>query len=124
MSNPVVEAPPTAPAVTWQEGEGLARRTSARRRYKRLSFLTAGWVAMFLAWQLAAYYLPPGVLPTPLEVVEVRWEIGVGGAFVDNFFASVGKTAIGFAVATAVGAPVGYLMGRYDYWRAFFHDGV
>ncbi|HZH22690.1 MAG TPA: ABC transporter permease [Geodermatophilus sp.] len=124
MSNPVVEAPPTAPAVTWQEGEVLARRTSARRRYKRLSFLTAGWVAMFLAWQLAAYYLPPGVLPTPLEVVEVMWEIVVSGAFVDNFFASVGKTAIGFAVATAVGAPVGYLMGRYDYWRAFFHDGV
>jgi NitT/TauT family transport system permease protein len=23
-----------------------------------------------------------------------------------------------------VGAPVGYLMGRYTYWKAFFHDGM
>jgi NitT/TauT family transport system permease protein len=124
MSNPVIEAPPTAPPVTWLEGEAQARRASSRRRWKRLALLTAGWVAIFLTWQLAAYYLPPGVLPTPLEVIETMWEIIVSGAFVDNFFASVAKTAAGFAVATAVGVPVGYLMGRYDYWRAFFHDGV
>ena len=124
MSNPVIEAPPTAPAVTWQEGEAQARRAAAGLRRKRLALLTAGWVAMFLAWQLAAYYLPPGVLPTPLDVAEVMWEIVVSGAFVDNFFASVGKTFLGFLVATVVGAPIGYLMGRYGYWRAFFHDGV
>ena len=124
MSNPVIEAPPTAPAVTWQEGEAQARRTAAGLKRKRLALLTAGWVAMFLAWQLAAYYLPPGVLPTPLDVAEVMWEIVVSGAFVDNFFASVGKTFLGFLVATVVGAPIGYLMGRYGYWRAFFHDGV
>jgi NitT/TauT family transport system permease protein len=124
MSNPVIAAPEAGPEVTWQEGETLARRASSRRKLKRLALLTAGWAAMFLAWQVAAYYLPPGVLPNPLEVVAVMWEIVVSGAFVDNFFASVGKTFIGFLVAIAVGAPIGYLMGRYTYWRAFFHDGV
>jgi NitT/TauT family transport system permease protein len=124
MSNPVVEASPAAPAVTWQEGEVLARKASARTRRKRLALLTAGWAAMFLIWQLAAYYLPFGVLPAPLEVGEVMWDIVVSGAFAENFFASVGKTFVGFVVATAVGAPIGYLMGRYDYWKAFFHDGV
>ena len=124
MSNPVIEAPPTAPAVTWQEGEAQARRAAAGLKRKRLALLTAGWVAMFVAWQVAAYYLPPGVLPTPLDVAEVMWEIVVSGAFVDNFFASVGKTFLGFLVAIVVGAPIGYLMGRYGYWRAFFHDGV
>ena len=124
MSIPVVDAPEAASAVTWQEGEAQARRASSRRRAKRLALLTAGWVAMFAAWQLAAYYLPPGVLPTPLDVAEVMWEIVVSGAVADNFFASVGKTFLGFVVATAVGAPIGYLMGRYTYWRAFFHDGI
>jgi NitT/TauT family transport system permease protein len=124
MSNPVIEAPEAGPAVTWQEGEGLARRASSLRRAKRLALLTAGWVAMFAVWQTAAYYLPPGVLPTPLEVGEVMWEIVVTGAFVSNFFASVTKTFIWFLVAVVVGAPIGYLMGRYSYWKAFFHDGI
>jgi NitT/TauT family transport system permease protein len=124
MSNPVIEAPEAGPAVTWQEGEGLARRASSLRRAKRLALLTAGWVAMFAVWQTAAYYLPPGVLPTPLEVGEVMWEIVVTGAFVNNFFASVTKTFLGFLVAVVVGAPIGYLMGRYSYWKAFFHDGI
>ena len=41
-----------------------------------------------------------------------------------DFLASVLKTFAGFGVAVVVGAPVGYLMGRYDYWRSFFRDGV
>jgi NitT/TauT family transport system permease protein len=52
------------------------------------------------------------------------WEIVAGGALVSDFFASVVKTAAGFVVAVLIGAPVGYLMGRFDYWKAFFHDGV
>ena len=104
MSNPVIEAPEAGPAVTWQEGELLARRASSVRKAKRLALLAAGWVAMLLVWQLAAYYLPPGVLPTPLEVVAVMWEIVVSGAFVENFWGSVSKTFLGFLVAIVVGA--------------------
>jgi NitT/TauT family transport system permease protein len=124
MSNPVIEAPEAGPQVTWLEGERLARRASSVRKAKRLALLAAGWVAMLLVWNMAAYYLPPGVLPSPLEVLTLMWEIVVSGAFASNFFASVGKTFVGFLVAIAVGAPIGYLMGRYRYWNAFFHDGV
>ena len=124
MSNPVIEAPPTAPAVTWQEGELLARRASARNKRKRLALLVAGWVVLLTIWQVAAYYLPFGTLPNPLEVGAEMWEIVAGGALVSDFFASVVKTAAGFLVAVLIGAPVGYLMGRFNYWRAFFHDGV
>ena len=84
MSNPVIEAPEAGPAVTWQEGELLARRASSVRKAKRLALLAAGWVAMLLVWNVAAYYLPPGVLPSPLEVLTVMWEIVVSGAFVDE----------------------------------------
>lgn len=124
MSNPVIEAPPTAPAVTWQEGELLARRASARNKRKRLALLVAGWAVLLTVWQVAAYYLPFGTLPNPLEVAAEMWEVVAGGALASDFFASVLKTAAGFGVAVLIGAPVGYLMGRYNYWRAFFHDGV
>jgi NitT/TauT family transport system permease protein len=52
------------------------------------------------------------------------WEIVASGALVSDFLASVLKTFAGFGVAVLIGAPVGYLMGRYNYWKAFFLDGV
>jgi NitT/TauT family transport system permease protein len=124
MSNPVIEAPEAGPAVTWQEGEALARRTAARNKRKRLALLAAGWAVLLGVWQIAAYYLPFGTLPNPLEVAAEMWEIVLSGALVSDFFASVLKTFAGFGVAVLIGAPVGYLMGRFTYWRAFFHDGV
>jgi NitT/TauT family transport system permease protein len=124
MSNPVVEAPPTAPAVTWQEGEAQARRAAARNKRRRFAFLLAGWAAMLGVWQVAAYYLPFGTLPNPLEVSVEMWEIVASGSLVSDFLASVLKTFAGFGVAVVIGAPVGYLMGRYNYWRSFFLDGV
>jgi NitT/TauT family transport system permease protein len=124
MSNPVIEAPATAPAVAWQEGEALARRASARNRRRRLALLVAGWAVLLGVWQIAAYYLPFGTLPNPLEVGVEMWEIIASGALVSDFFASVLKTFAGFGVAVLIGAPVGYLMGRHNYWRAFFRDGM
>ena len=124
MSIPVIEVPEAGPAVTWQEGEAQARRASARHKRKRLAFLVAGWVVIFAVWQVAAYYLPFGTLPNPLEVGAEMWEIVASGALVSDFLASVIKTFAGFGAAVLVGAPVGYLMGRYNYWRAFFRDGV
>jgi NitT/TauT family transport system permease protein len=124
MTNPVVEAPPTTPAVTWLEGEEQARRAAARGKRRHLALLLAGWAAMLGIWQVAAYYLPFGTLPNPLEVSVEMWEIVASGALVSDFLASVLKTFAGFGVAVLIGAPVGYLMGRYNYWKAFFLDGV
>jgi NitT/TauT family transport system permease protein len=124
MSNPVIEAPEATPAVTWQEGEALARRASARSKRKHLALLVAGWAVIFTIWQVAAYYLPFGTLPNPLEVGAEMWEIVASGALVSDFMSSVIKTFVGFGVAVLVGVPIGYLMGRYDYWRSFFRDGI
>jgi NitT/TauT family transport system permease protein len=124
VSKPVLDEQPTAPAAAWQQGELLARRAATRRKWRRLALLAAGWVAMVAVWDTASVFLSPNVLPTPLEVGEEMWEIVEDGDFFEDFLASVSKTFAGFVVAAAVGAPVGYLMGRYDYWRAFFHDGV
>jgi len=124
MANPVIEAPSAGPSVSWESGELLARQASSRHKRRRLAFLVAGWVTLLLVWQVAAYYLPFGTLPNPLEVGEEMAAIIAGGGFFSDFVTSVSKTIGGFLVATVVGAPVGYLMGRYDYARAFFRDGV
>ena len=124
MSNTVITEPPMTPAVTWLEGEEQARRAAARGKRKHLALLVAGWAAMLGIWQVAAYYLPFGTLPNPLEVSVEMWEIVASGALVTDFLASVLKTFAGFGVAVLIGAPVGYLMGRYNYWKAFFLDGV
>jgi NitT/TauT family transport system permease protein len=124
VSKPVLDERPSAATVTWQQGEILAKRAATRRKWRRLALLAAGWVAMLAVWEGASAYLSPNVLPPPLEVGEEMWEIVEDGDFFEDFLASVSKTFAGFVVAAAVGAPVGYLMGRYDYWRAFFHDGV
>ncbi len=124
MSNTVITEPPTTPAVTWLEGEEQARRAAARGKRKHLALLVAGWAVMLGIWQVAAYYLPFGTLPNPLEVSVEMWEIVASGALVSDFLASVLKTFAGFGVAVLIGAPVGYLMGRYNYWKAFFLDGV
>lgn len=124
MTDTVITEPPTTPAVTWLEGEAQARRAAARDKRRHLALLVAGWAAMLGIWQVAAYYLPFGTLPNPLEVSVEMWEIVASGALVSDFLASVLKTFAGFGVAVLIGAPVGYLMGRYNYWRAFFLDGV
>ena len=124
MSNPVLDVPPGPLTASWQEGEGRARRSASRRKWRRLALLAAGWVAMLAVWQLASDFLSPTVLPSPARVGDEMWEIIDSGDFFEDFLASAGKTFAGFGVAALVGAPIGYLMGRYTYWRGFFHDGV
>ena len=124
MSNPVLDLPPDPPTVSRQDGEVRARRTASRRRWRRLALLAAGWVAMLAVWQVASDVLSPTVLPSPARVGAEMWEIIESGDFFEDFLASVGKTFAGFGVAALFGAPIGYLMGRYTYWRGFFHDGV
>lgn len=113
-----------ASADALSAGEADARQLATRRRWRRIALLVAGWVAMWTVWETGAWYLGTRILPAPLEVLLEMVDIVRSGAFFADFSASVLKTFAGFAVAAAVGAPVGYLMGRYRYWRAFFHDGV
>lgn len=124
MTSPVLDQAPAVIADTWERGESQQRRGANKHRLYRLLLLVAGYVSMVLVWQWVSYYLSPAVLPGPLDVAERMWEILEGGDFLDDFGVSVGKTFAGFAIAAVVGAPIGYLMGRFPFWKAFFHDGV
>ncbi|MFG1952664.1 ABC transporter permease [Micromonospora sp. NPDC048830] len=116
--------PALAAPTADRDSEAGARRTARRRRWRQHGLLFLGWFAMFLLWELGSWWFGSRLLPRPYEVVLAAVEIVESGNFVTDFSASVLKTFAGFGAAAAIGAPVGYLMGRYDYWRAFFHDGV
>jgi NitT/TauT family transport system permease protein len=124
MTDQLVGAAPAAPTAPAEDREVDARRTARLRRWRRSALLVLGWVAMYLLWEYGSWWFGSRLLPRPHEVLLSAVEIVESGNFVSDFSASVLKTFAGFGVATAVGAPVGYLMGRYDYWRAYFHDGV
>lgn len=124
MTDQMVGAAATGAAPEPEDREADARRLASMRRWRRRGILVLGWVAMFALWELGSWWFGSRLLPRPHEVLASAIEIIESGNFVTDFSASVLKTFAGFGVAAAVGAPVGYLMGRYNYWRAFFHDGV
>lgn len=124
MTDQLVGAAATVPPVDPHDREADARRVATMRRWRRAGILALGWVAMYALWEFGSWWFGSRLLPRPHEVLSAAIDIVESGNFATDFSASVLKTFAGFVVAVAVGAPVGYLMGRYNYWRAFFHDGV
>jgi NitT/TauT family transport system permease protein len=124
MTDQMLGATTVAPQLDRDLGEDAARRTARMRKWRRLALLAGGWVAMILVWEFGSWWYGARLLPRPHEVLIEAIDIIENGNFVSDFSASVFKTFAGFALAAGVGAPVGYLMGRYRYAQAFFHDGV
>ena len=94
------------------------------RTARQIGFVVAGWMTIAVVWELAARFLTGGIFPGPVAVADEMVRLLAAGNVFPHFASTLGRIAVGFAVGTCVGAPVGYLMGRYDYWKAFFRDGV
>jgi NitT/TauT family transport system permease protein len=118
-------------AATPTAARGHARRgpphrtLAARRRVRGVAGLLLGAGGFLLLWTvLSRFVFDEFVLPPPLEIGQVMWEIVESGAFATNFWATIQRLLYGFGLALAIGFPVGYLMGTSRWWRAFFHDMV
>jgi NitT/TauT family transport system permease protein len=97
----------------------------AATRWRRTLGLVLGWAFFIALWAfVSSVILNEFTLPGPLKVWDEMWEIIKSGDFIDDFRASIFKTFLGFGVAVVIGVPIGYLMGKSRYWKAFFHDGV
>jgi len=104
--------------------EGTSRRL-AGARLRRASGVVLGWGAFVGLWAFtSSVILTEFTLPGPLKVWDAIWVIVTAGSWADDFLISISKTFMGFAIAVLIGTPIGYLMGRAGYWKAFFHDGV
>jgi NitT/TauT family transport system permease protein len=95
-----------------------------RSSAQRLGMVILGWLAFLVVWTWGSAQFSGTVLPEPWVVASEMWAILSSGSFFVNFGWSLFKTFAGFVAAVLIGAPIGYLMGRSRYWRAFFHDGV
>jgi len=109
--------------------QAAALEAKARRpvttRWRRAFALVLGWVGFIALWAfVSSVILDQFTLPGPVKVWNEIWEIIKRGEFYDDFRSSIAKTFLGFGIALVIGVPVGYLMGRSRYWKAFFHDGV
>ncbi len=131
-------AAPSVPEIETIDPGSVTTSDAARRttsaRWKATAYSLLGAVSFLVVWQLASQYTRTefDLLPGPLEVAE---QMGVyivgdeaegippGWVFV-NFWDTFRKTLYGFAGALILGIPIGILMGRYRYAKAFFFDFV
>ena len=104
---------------------GLRVPALPARRWRQAGAVVLGWLAFFGVWAFASQVLfDPNRLPGPLDVIDAMGSIVGSGDVLTHFKASLGKIAMGFALAVLIGVPIGFLMGRSRYWKAFFHDPV
>jgi NitT/TauT family transport system permease protein len=106
-------------------GRLQGRRFTVSRRWRLGALVVAGWLAFLGFWTFASHNLVnPFILPTPATVVEEMADIVSSGDLFEHFQWSLLKTLAGFGLAVVFGLPVGFLMGRSRWWRAFFHMPV
>lgn len=113
-------ARPTVSRLRTRLGRRRTTRTSAY-----LGWRLAGYALLIGIWQLlSTYVFEPFILPAPTRVLGEMREILTHGDFWPNFSATTKHLAIGFAIAYVLGAAVGILMGRSQFWDGFFRDYV
>lgn len=106
------------------DGELQAVRSATSQRRWRTGAVVLGWFGFILLWELLSRTIGEVLLPGAFKVGGEMWDIIRSGLFVEHFLASIGKVALGFVWGVLFGAPVGFLMGRSAYWKAFFKDTV
>jgi NitT/TauT family transport system permease protein len=101
-----------------------ALASGGRRTRSKISYSLLGAFSFVAVWAYFSTVLEPFILPSPLAVARRMGELIASGEVFTNFASSFLKTMVGWALALLLGIPIGMLMGRYRYARAFFHDFV
>ena len=114
-----------AAAPTTMRAPGLKLGGRRSRAVARVGLSLLGGLTFLGLWAaLSEWKFEPVVLPSPFAVVENMGTLLNEGLVGEAFLKSLQKTLMGWAAAMAIGIPIGLLMGRYRYARAFFHDFV
>lgn len=72
-----------------------------------------GPLLIFLVWWVAAagQWISPRLLPDPVSTIATLWGSMVDGSILRDFGGTLGRTLAAFAVAAALGVPVGIVLG-------------
>lgn len=102
-------------------GVGARRRDGAQSlRLREAALLSGvGFIGLFGVWWLAAASgaMPKQFLPSPLDVVRAFLQVVhdpfAGYTLQQHLLSSLGRFGMGFALAAAIGVPLGLLMGWF-----------
>lgn len=94
---------------------GIAHHASAAAGLPFVPTISALLLAICI-WQLAADngVAPAYVLPAPTRVLAAWWQLLVNGSLLRHVSATLSEALLGFAIAFAIGATLGYHIARSD----------
>ena len=76
---------------------------------------------LFLLWHIMATYIFPSVLfSPPLAVFKKAVELTASGVLLTDIAVSMKRILLGFAIGSALGFPIGLLMGNVRFFRRLF----
>lgn len=117
----VTTKPAEAAGATPDHGVAPARPGAAVARRVGLQLL--GYASLLGVWSLCSLVLfTEYVLPAPWTVGAEMWHLASDGTAFVQFGSSIVKIALGFAIGTAFGVPLGLLMGRVRYQKYFWQQ--
>jgi NitT/TauT family transport system permease protein len=124
-AEPAVPEPEVVPTVSLRDvAQGLLKQVTRERMITAaLAFVSIG--ALFLVWYLGTkyrfeFYIRFKNVPTPAEVFQQATQVGLSNKFLFNIAMSVRRILTGFAIAIAIGVPLGLMIGRYERVRGLF----
>lgn len=93
----------TSPAVS---------RVSPATRMLRLPLELGSILLLVLVWQVLASLFPSRLFPTPTGVAADMWQMTVEGKLISDMGKTLGRAAIAFVTAMAIGTVIGIAVGR------------
>jgi ABC-type nitrate/sulfonate/bicarbonate transport system permease component len=110
-------------AVTARRRSRGRRKVSLGLRDKLLG--VAAVVVAVAVWQfIASKWFTPAFFPTPIDVGKQGWTLFRNGDIYPHIWASMRRILLGFFLGSAIGAPIGLLMGSIRPVRAFLDPYV
>jgi NitT/TauT family transport system permease protein len=81
---------------------------------KRIALGAAAWLVFLALWQyLATAVAASPLFPSPQQVLETLWLLFAERGYASDVLASLQRIGISFALACAIGLPLGVLMGAF-----------
>lgn len=106
-------------AVTEMKSPAAPVASSARRRALFDNLWRAGIVALLIAlWGMVS--LVSDLVSSPAESMSALLDLFADGTIYRHLLTTLEAVLLGFAIAAAIGFPLGYLVGRSKFWGLVF----
>jgi NitT/TauT family transport system permease protein len=90
------------------------------RRSPHLAWSALSIVALIAAWQVAAFFSDPRLLPGPARVGATLVEAGLEGTLFTNIGITLARVLASFVLAMTIGTAIGIALGRVLLLNRFF----